>query len=235
MAAGTIAVHGCAIIWKGTRPCRHFRRMVRQHERVRDMNAGHNGDLAALVGSRICHDLVGPLGAIGNGVELLALTGARGEEMDLIAEAVASAHARLRFFRIAYGAADAGQMIPRGEVIQTLAAVSHGGRVSFLWAVDGDCPRDEVRAVFLALQCLETALPHGGEAQVSRLGTQWTVTGESPRLQVDDSLWSLVEGSHRRPALAPAQVQFALLPDTLAALRRKLTLSRMGGQLTMRF
>lgn len=199
------------------------------------MNAGRNGYLAALAGSRICHDLVGPLGAIGNGVELLALAGARGEEMDLIAEAVSSAHARLRFFRIAYGTAEAGQTIPRGEVIQTLAAVSRGGRVSFLWAVEDDCPREEVRAVFLALQCLETALPHGGEVQVSRIGTQWAVTGESPRLQVDDGLWSLIEGSHRRPALTPAQVQFALLPAALAGLGRKATLARLDGQLAMQF
>lgn len=199
------------------------------------MNAGRNGYLAALAGSRICHDLVGPLGAIGNGVELLALAGARGEEMDLIAEAVSSAHARLRFFRIAYGTAEAGQTIPRGEVIQTLATVSRGGRVSFLWAVEDDCPREEVRAVFLALQCLETALPHGGEVQVSRIGTQWTVTGESPRLQVDDGLWSLIEGSHRRPALTPAQVQFALLPAALAGLGRKATFARLDGQLAMQF
>ena len=199
------------------------------------MNAERKGDLAALIGSRICHDLVGPLGAIGNGVELLALGGGRGEEMDLIAEAVASAHARLRFFRIAYGAADAGQVIPRAEVIQTLAAVSRGGRVSFLWAVDGDCPRDEVRAVFLALQCLETALPHGGEVQIRLIGADWVVTGESPRLQVDDGLWSLAEAGHRRPTLTPAQVQFVLLPEMLATLGRKLTLSRLDGRLVMRF
>ena len=54
-------------------------------------------DLAALVGSRICHDLISPIGAIGNGVELLSLTdGDTGAEMDLINESVQNANARIR-------------------------------------------------------------------------------------------------------------------------------------------
>ena len=48
-------------------------------------------DLAALIAARICHDLVNPLGAIGNGVELLTLTGQGSDaEMDLIVESVAN-------------------------------------------------------------------------------------------------------------------------------------------------
>ena len=63
-------------------------------------------ELAALIGSRICHDLVSPIGAIGNGVELLAMAGAAGPEVRLIAESVAAANARIRFFRIARNRAD---------------------------------------------------------------------------------------------------------------------------------
>lgn len=199
------------------------------------MNIQADGDLAALVASRICHDLVSPLGAIGNGVELLTLAGGRGEELDLITEAVDSANARLRFFRVAFGAAGPGQMISRREVIQTLAAVSRGGRVSFLWAVDDDCARAEVRAVFLALQCLESALPHGGEVQVSRMGQQWAVTAQSERLRVDETLWQLLEGRGHPQALSPAQVQFALLPRALAGLGRRPVVSHLDGQLVIRF
>jgi histidine phosphotransferase ChpT len=70
-------------------------------------------DLTSLIGSRICHDLISPLGAIGNGVELLAMSGtAPGPEMDLISQSVENANARIRFFRVAFGAARGGQ--PRG-------------------------------------------------------------------------------------------------------------------------
>ena len=56
-------------------------------------------DIAALIRSRICHDLISPIGAIGNGVQLLAMScGAAGAEMDLITESVQNANARIRFF-----------------------------------------------------------------------------------------------------------------------------------------
>jgi histidine phosphotransferase ChpT len=74
-------------------------------------------DLAALIGSRICHDLISPIGAIGNGVELLMLDGAgHGPEMALIAQSVTHANARIRFFRVAYGIASTDQRIARTEV-----------------------------------------------------------------------------------------------------------------------
>ena len=61
-------------------------------------------DLAALLGSRICHDLISPIGAIGNGVELLMMEGGTpSPELVLIAESVAAANARIRFFRLAFG------------------------------------------------------------------------------------------------------------------------------------
>lgn len=61
-------------------------------------------DIAALVSARICHDLISPIGAIGNGVELLMLDkAAASPEMDLISESVTQASARIRFFRLAYG------------------------------------------------------------------------------------------------------------------------------------
>ena len=61
-------------------------------------------ELNDLIGSRICHDLISPLGAIGNGVELLTMSGmTEVPEMTLISESVENANARIRFFRIAFG------------------------------------------------------------------------------------------------------------------------------------
>jgi histidine phosphotransferase ChpT len=74
-------------------------------------------DLAALVSSRICHDLISPIGAINNGLELLNMSGASpvGPEMQLICDNVKSASARIRFFRIAFGAASDDPVV-RNEV-----------------------------------------------------------------------------------------------------------------------
>ena len=83
-------------------------------------------DFAALIGSRICHDLISPLGAIGNGVELLEMSSAGASpEMALISESVASANARIRFFRIAFGAAGSGGSVAAAEIRSILAAMTH--------------------------------------------------------------------------------------------------------------
>ena len=87
-------------------------------------------DLISLLGSRICHDLISPIGAISNGLELLVMDGAQGgPEMVLISESVANANARIRFFRIAYGIAQDEQRIGRAEVMSVLSDVTSGGRI----------------------------------------------------------------------------------------------------------
>jgi histidine phosphotransferase ChpT len=180
--------------------------------------------LAALVGSRICHDLISPIGAIGNGVELLALeTRAGSPEVMLIADSVAQADARVRFFRIAFGAASPGQRIAQGEVQRVLADVTRGGKVRIGWQSPGDLARAEVRMAFLAVMACESALPFGGRIEVALTGGAWQVTGEGARLRLDPPLWSRL-GAPRAagPLPAPAHVHFALLPIAVTAGGRAL-------------
>jgi histidine phosphotransferase ChpT len=93
-------------------------------------------DLAALIASRICHDLISPIGAIGNGVELLAMEpGGERPEMALISESVANANARIRFFRVCFGQAASEQRIARSEVTSILGDLGRGGRISYVWKV----------------------------------------------------------------------------------------------------
>jgi histidine phosphotransferase ChpT len=192
-------------------------------------------DLFATVASRICHDLVSPLGAIANGVELIALTGGPpSPEMDLIRESVENATARLRFFRLAYGAAPEGTMTPRTEVVSTLRAVTRAGRLSYDWEATGDVPRAEARAIFLLLQCLESAMPMGGHIRVTRDGPAWAVTGEGPRMRVDEGLWTALQTPRARPPEGSALVQFALLPLALQAAGRTLALKLAEGRIDAR-
>lgn len=60
---------------------------------------GQDLNYAALIGSRICHDLISPIGAINNGLELIEMSApSLGPEMALISDSVTSASARIRFF-----------------------------------------------------------------------------------------------------------------------------------------
>jgi histidine phosphotransferase ChpT len=193
-------------------------------------------DFAALIGSRICHDLISPLGAIGNGVELLAMTSAGDSpEVALISESVASANARIRFFRLAFGAAGAGAFVPLAEVRSILAEMTRGGRLRIHWQIGGDLPRPRVKLAFLALQCLETALPYGGEITLRAVGQHWQAEARADRLMVDAGLWANLTAVLPDAGIAPAQVQFALLPVAAATEGRAVAWDSSDGTVTLTF
>lgn len=186
-------------------------------------------DLAALVASRICHDLISPLGAIGNGVELLQMSdGGDGSEMTLIVQSVENAQARIRFFRIAFGAAGEEQAIAQSEVMATLAAAARGGRLNYFWEAEGTLSRREVRVAFLVLLCLETAMPYGGDVHIRRAGEScWEITAEAARLRPLPELWAAFAG--QAVPVTAAQVQFALAPGMAAAAGRRIAVT-MGAE-----
>lgn len=193
-------------------------------------------DLTALLGSRICHDLISPIGAIGNGVELLLMDGAaHGPEMTLIAESVANANARIRFFRIGFGASNTDQRIGRPEVTAILADLTRGGRLGIDWNGPSDLPRREVKLAFLLLMCLETALAYGGQITVDRTEGRWSLIARAPKMRVDPDLWEVLSNPAAAHEVTPAQVHFALAPDELASLGRKLTVEIRQGEIRIAF
>lgn len=200
-----------------------------------DRQSGNKPDLTALLGSRICHDLISPLGAIGNGVELLSMSGTAGPEIALISESVTNANARIRFFRVAFGAAAADQRIGRPEVLSILSDMTRGGRLVIDWQAAGDQPRRAVKLVFLAIQCLETAMPYGGQIAVTTDGEGWSVTGTAGKLKTEPEIWAALSGPDSWPEISPAQVHFALMPEELAAQHRQLTLDIKDTQIAIGF
>lgn len=181
-------------------------------------------NINALIGSRICHDLISPLGAIANGVELLAMSGLPdAPEMTLIAESVGSANARIRFFRIAFGAASRDSMIGSAELRAVLADIYRGNRLNVDWRVQSDVPRTEAKLAFLLLQCLESALPWGGTVQVTRTSEKWNIFGSAERLKIDEPLWDVVANPHSEADITAANVHFALIHVTASDLARRVT------------
>lgn len=182
-------------------------------------------DLAALLGSRICHDLISPIGAISNGVELLQMAGgAPGPEIDLISESVVNANARIRFFRVAFGATSPGQMVGASEIRSILADYTSGARLRIDLRAEGDQARAEVKLVFLMLQCLETAMPWGGQITVEFADGAWTVSGTSDRMKIDPELWRALGGPGAGSEIGAAEIQFLLLPLLLPETGRSLAL-----------
>lgn len=193
-----------------------------------------NINLAALIGSRICHDLISPIGAINNGLELLGMSDVReGPELELISESVGNASARIRFFRIAYGAAS-DQSLGRAEVVSILADSMRGERLKVVYGPLDAQPRWAVRMAFLAVQCLETSLPYGGRIEIACTDGNWDITGHSTKQSVDASLWGLLKGQEVDD-LAPAHVQFALLPAVASDAQRALQTETTAEAVSIRF
>jgi histidine phosphotransferase ChpT len=183
-------------------------------------------DLTALIGSRICHDLISPIGAIGNGVELLLMDGGgQSPEIALIAESVAHANARIRFFRVAFGAAGPDQRMARNEVQDILTETTRGGRMQIGWTSPSDIPRDGVKLAFLMIMCVETALPYGGRVRVMAEDGHWRIEAEAPKLKIDPDLWEVLSNPAAPLQVGAAQVHFALVPEELSRQRRSLALT----------
>ncbi|SMR71898.1 histidine phosphotransferase ChpT [Aliiroseovarius halocynthiae] len=193
-------------------------------------------DLTALIGSRICHDLISPLGAIGNGVELLQLSGlGDSPEMALIAESVANANLRIRFFRVAFGAAAEGQSLAEREIRAVLAPGADGRKIEYDWQPAGDLPRMEVKLAFLALQCFETAMPWGGQVTITRQDGRWTMSARGDRLNVNADLWSLLSTANAEIDVPPAQVHFALIRPELQRQKRAAVVQTTDQTITLSF
>lgn len=191
-------------------------------------------DLAALVGSRICHDLISPLGAISNGVELMGMTqGSDGAEMALINDSVSNANARIKFFRVAFGDARPDQFMGAADVRAILTANARGNRMSYRWAPDEKERRLDVRVAFLIVQCFESALPRGGHIEITKQDAAWVLTATGPQQRWEAAYWEALTGDAKPVTHTAAVVQFALLPEALAAADRRLELKRSAEAITV--
>lgn len=194
-------------------------------------------ELNALIGSRICHDLISPLGAIGNGVELLAMTGAeQTPEITLISESVENANARIRYFRIAFGAASASAMIGHAELRSILDDLfKTTNRIKVDWRVTNDIARAEAKLAFLVILCLESALPWGGRVMVTRTDDRWNLIGSAERLKIDEALWEVVANPQYDTTMSASDVQFALVQPAARTINRRVTTMLKEGAISVSF
>ncbi|WP_425100587.1 histidine phosphotransferase family protein [Tropicibacter sp. S64] len=179
--------------------------------------------LAALVGSRLCHDLISPVGAIQNGLELLDLSGFAKDmpELELIRESVVNANARIKFFRVAFGLAGDSQMMGEREIRGILRDLTAAGRVQVDWKPTKDLRRTDVQLAFLGYLCCEAALPQGGTVRCERGETGWSVSVTAPRINFSKPHWELLNGGPGPEELGADKVQFAMLANLSTERRRR--------------
>ena len=175
-------------------------------------------DLSALVAARLCHDLISPIGAIGNGLELLHLAGgSAAAELALVNDSLATALAKLRFYRVAFGPADPQGRQSLDEAAQITDAMFHG-RFGVVWDADGaELPRPAARLAYLAILCLEKSLPMGGHVRVAVGEGRITLSVAGRRTAPPAGLWAHVLDGAPLVEIKADGVQFPLLRQALAA------------------
>ncbi|MCZ0737760.1 histidine phosphotransferase ChpT [Phreatobacter sp. AB_2022a] len=150
-------------------------------------------DLAALLASRVCHDVISPVGAIVNGLELMedGADEATAElALDLIRKSAKTASARLQFCRIAFGAAgSAGSAIDTRDAQAVAANFFNDDRTSVDWQVPAAyLPKNRVKLLLNLLMLGAAAIPRGGVIRVETIGEGdgtgflVTVTGLNARI-----------------------------------------------------
>lgn len=164
-------------------------------------------DIASLFCSRLCHDLLSPVGAIGNGLELMAEEddpAMRARCLELIAESTRTATEKLKFYRLAFGAAGSlGETMDTAELLRAIEGVA-GGKVAIAWAVDHRSLGRRAAKVLLNLALIGIdALPRGGTltiaAEEAGGGGEVVVRAEGPRIAADALVLSALGGTDPQP------------------------------------
>src|SRR5512141_3208741 len=132
-------------------------------------------DLAALLCSRVCHDLISPVGAIVNGLEVLEE--GKDEEtktfaLDLIKKSATTASAKLQFCRIAFGAAgSAGAQIDTGDAESISRGFLEDDKTKLAWNLPRVLlPKNRVKLLLNLLLVAGQTIPRGGQLTVDPIG-----------------------------------------------------------------
>ena len=182
-------------------------------------------DLASLLCSRLCHDLMSPVGALNNGIELLADENdpdMREKCLELLADSARATANKLKFFRLAFGSGGGfGEEIDTREAQAALEGLfGSERRIDLGWVVEGEkLPKGAIRLLLNLAMLAGDALVRGGHLDVgaerSETEIELAVRAEVPRILLDPNLReTLATGG--RGALEP-RAAGAWLAHSLAA------------------
>lgn len=166
-------------------------------------------EFASLLASRLCHDLLSPIGALNNGIELLADEHdpeMRARCMELLAESARTSATKLKFFRLAFGAAGGFEdEIDTREARSAIEGlVGTQGRVELNWIVEAPSMSKAKIKILLNLALIAAdALVRGGSLLVGAEGGEIVVRAEGERLILDPELKQALLGKTGEDALTP--------------------------------
>lgn len=162
-------------------------------------------ELAALLCSRVCHDLISPVGAIVNGLEVLddaKSSDDREFALNLIRKSAKTASAKLQFCRLAFGAAgSAGAQIDTGDAETMARGFLEDEKTRLTWNLPRTLqPKNRVKLLLNMLMLAQQAIPRGGTLTVEATGqgdgAGMKVRADGLNARVPQNLADLLSGAH---------------------------------------
>jgi histidine phosphotransferase ChpT len=173
-------------------------------------------DLAALLCSRVCHDLISPVGAIVNGLEVLEEEkddATKEFALDLIKKSAGTASAKLQFCRIAFGAAgSAGAQIDLGDAETIACGFLEDEKTKLAWNLPRALsPKNRVKLLLNMLVIAGQAIPRGGKISVDPIGSGddmgFKVSAAGTNAKVPPAVSSLLKGEGAGDGLDAHRIQ----------------------------
>lgn len=200
-------------------------------------------DLASLLCSRLCHDMLSPVGALSNGLELLADESdpeMRQRCLELLEQSARISADKLKFFRLAFGAAGGfGDLIPVSEARALVdALVGNNERITVNWALVSDAlPKPGVKTLLNFALIGMDALVRGGTLEIGaevRDGvSEIVVRASGNRIAFDKDIGRALEGTLPDSELASRTAPAAMLHQLAESLGGKLQFAITDDALTM--
>lgn len=192
-------------------------------------------DFASLLCSRLCHDLLSPVGALNNGLELLADEHdpeMRQRCLDLLNESARTSANKLKFFRLAFGAAGGfGDKVDTREARTAIEGLfGEGGKVAIGWMIEeGALPKPAVKVLLNLALIAGDALVRGGQLDIGAEEqdgkVEIVVRAEGPRLILDQELRSTLLGELGEDGVTPRGAAAYLVHSLVTAGKGRVQIS----------
>ncbi len=184
-------------------------------------------EFASLLCSRLCHDLLSPVGALNNGLELLADEHdpeMRQRCLDLLNESARASANKLKFFRLAFGAAGGfGETVDTREARAAIEGLfGEAGKVTIGWMIEeGALPKPAVKVLLNLALIAGDALVRGGQLDIGAEEqggkVEIVVRAEGPRLILDQELRSTLLGDLGEDGVTPRGAAAYLVHSLVSA------------------
>ncbi len=195
-------------------------------------------ELAALMCSRVCHDVISPVGAITNGLEVLEDEDdekMRGFALDLIKKSAKQASAKLQFARVAFGAAgSAGAQIDLGDAQDVTSGFIGKEKVTLHWTGPRETrPKNEVKLLLNMVLVGLTTIPRGGDLSVGIDGSTIVVLCVGEAANIPAGTAELLDGTTDVEGIDPRSVQIYFTGRVAALAGMSLDVTANDGEVQL--